>query len=291
MSRVKFLDKTLLAVAQIAEQSFISEVFALRPGLLQLLDVRVKLVSLLSLIVLVSILHNQRTIWIIYILCLVLALMSRVPLWFFIKRVWLFVPLFSAAIVLPSVLNIITPGESVFVIARFTRSYVWGPYSVPAELAITRQGILGAIMLVSRVSTSVSLALLLTLTTKWAELFSGLRALFVPRIFVVTLGMTERYLFVLLRLIQDMYRGRMSRTVQPFAPAIERNWTASRIGVTFKKTVEMGDDVYKAMLSRGFHGEFRVVNRFRITAMDYTWILIVTTVSVLLILLDKGTLR
>lgn len=289
MSHVKFLDKTLLAAAQVAEQSLLSEVYARQQGLLQALDVRVKLISFLCLIVLVSVFRTPQTIWIAYGFGLVLALFSRVPLWFFIKRVWLFVPLFSAAIVLPAILNIITPGEPVLVLIKFSRSYVWGPYTMPAELAVTRQGLWGAVMLVSRVSTSVSLAVLLTLTTKWAEIFSGLRALFVPRIFVVTLSMTERYLFVLLRLVQDMYRGRMSRTIRPFAPAVERNWTASRIGVTFKKTVEMGDDVYKAMLSRGFHGEFRTVNRFRIKTLDYAWMLTVSAIAALLLLLDRGT--
>ena len=291
LSHVKFLDKTLLAAAQIAEQSLLSEVFARRMGLLQILDIRIKLVSFLGLIVLVSIFRTPQTIWVTYGFCLVLASISRVPLWFFIKRVWFFVPLFSAAIVLPAVLNVITPGEPLLVLGKLSRSYAWGPYSIPAELAVTRQGLTSAIMLVSRVSTSISLAVLLTLTTKWAEIFSGLRALFVPRVFVVTLNMTERYLFVLLRLIQDMYRGRMSRTVRPFAPAVERNWTASRIGVTFKKTVEMGDDVYKAMLSRGFHGEFRTVNRFCITAVDYAWMLTVSIVATLLLLLDRGSFR
>lgn len=288
MSQVKFLDKTLLAAAQVAEKSLLSEMYARRQGLLQAIDVRVKLVSFLCLIVLVSVFRTPQTIWITYGFGLVLAIISRIPFWYFIKRVWLFVPLFSAAIVLPAVLNIITPGEPVFVIMKFSRSYTWGPYTIPAELAVTRQGLWGAVTLVSRVSTSVSLAVLLTLTTKWAEIFSGLRTLFIPRIFVITLSMTERYLFVLLRLIQDMYRGRMSRTIRPFAPAVERNWTASRIGVTFKKTVEMGDDVYKAMLSRGFHGEFRTVNRFRITALDWAWMLTVSAVATLLLLLDRG---
>jgi len=288
LSQVKFLDKTLLAAAQVAEKSLLSEMYARRQGLLQAIDVRVKLVSFLCLIVLVSVFRTPQTIWITYGFGLVLAIISRIPFWYFIKRVWLFVPLFSAAIVLPAVLNIITPGEPVFVIMKFSPSYTWGPYTIPAELAVTRQGLWGAVTLVSRVSTSVSLAVLLTLTTKWAEIFSGLRTLFIPRIFVITLSMTERYLFVLLRLIQDMYRGRMSRTIRPFAPAVERNWTASRIGVTFKKTVEMGDDVYKAMLSRGFHGEFRTVNRFRITALDWAWMLTVSAVATLLLLLDRG---
>jgi cobalt/nickel transport system permease protein len=291
LPHVKFLDKTLLAAARVTEQSLFSETYAQQRGLLQALDVRVKLVTFLFLIVLVSMLRTPQTIWFAYVFSLVLAFSSGITLWFFIKRVWLFVPLFSAAIVLPAILNIITPGEPVLVLLKLPQSYSWGPYIVPAEIAVTRQGLWGAVILVSRVSASVSLAVLLTLTTKWAEIFSGLRALFVPRIFVVTLSMTERYLFVLLRLIQDMYRGRMSRTIRPFTPAVERNWTASRIGVTFKNTMEMGDNVYKAMLSRGFHGEFRTVNRFRIKAIDYAWMSIVSIIAALLLFMDRSAIR
>jgi cobalt/nickel transport system permease protein len=288
LSRANFLDKTLLSVAHVAEQSLFSEAFARRRGLLQSLDVRIKLVSFLCIIVVLSFLHAPQTLWLVYGLSLLLAVSSGIPLWFFIKRVWLFVPLFSAAIVLPALLNIITPGEPILVLVKLSRGYTWGPYSIPAEIAVTRQGLWGGIVFVSRVATSVSFAVLLTLTTKWAEIFSGLRSIFVPRIFVVTLSMTERYLFVLLRLIQDMYRGRLSRTIKPLSPAVERNWTASRIGVTFKKSMEMSEDVYKAMLSRGFHGEFRTINRFRATLVDYLWLFAVGVTGCVLVLLDRG---
>ena len=288
LSRANFLDKTLLSVAHVAEQFLFSEAYARRRGLLQSLDVRIKLVSFLFIIILISFLHAPQTLWLAYGLSLLLAASSGLPLWFIIKRVWLFVPLFSAAIVLPALLNIITPGEPVLVLVKLSRGYAWGPYTIPAEIAVTRQGLWGGIVFVSRVATSVSFAVLLTLTTKWAEIFSGLRSLFVPRIFVVTLSMTERYIFVLLRLIQDMYRGRMSRTIKPLSPAVERNWTASRIGVTFKKSIEMSEDVYKAMLSRGFHGEFLTINRFRATLVDYLWLFAVSVAGCMLVLLDKG---
>ena len=288
LSRANFLDKTLQSVAQVAEQSLFSEAYARRRGLLQSLDVRTKLVSFLCIIVLISFLHAPQTLWLAYGSSLALAVSSRVPLLFFIKRVWFFVPLFSAAIVLPALLNIITPGEPILVLVKLSRGYAWGPYTIPAEIAVTHQGLWGGIVFVSRVAASVSFAVLLTLTTKWSEIFSGLRSLFVPRIFVVTLSMTERYIFVLLRLIQDMYRGRLSRTIKPLSAAVERNWTASRIGVTFKKSMEMSEDVYKAMLSRGFHGEFRTINRFHATLVDYLWLFAVSVAGCMLVLLDKG---
>jgi cobalt/nickel transport system permease protein len=164
----------------------------------------------------------------------------------------------------------------------------WGPYVIPVEISITRQGLWGAITFVSRVTASVSFAVLFTLTTRWGEVFSGLRAFFVPRIFVMTLSMTERYLFVFLRLIQDMYRARKSRTIRPLSAAAERNWTASRIGITFKKSLDMGEDVYKAMLSRGFRGEFFALKRYHAATMDYIWLVTVLCFGGILILLEKG---
>ena len=175
MSQAKFLDKTLLAVANVAEQSLFSEAYALRHGFLQLLDVRIKLVSFLYILVIISFLHQPQTIWLLYGLSLVLAVVSRVPPVFFLKRVWLFVPLFSATIVLPALLNIVTPGDPVWVLVKLNHTCSWGPYTVPSEIAVTRQGLWGGIVFVSRVAVSVSFAVLFTLTTTWAEVFSDTR--------------------------------------------------------------------------------------------------------------------
>ncbi len=290
MSRTKFLDKTLLAVANVAEQSLFSEAYALRRGFLQLLDVRIKLVTFLYILVIISFFQRPQTIWLLYGLSLLLAVVSRVPFVFFLKRVWLFVPLFSAAIVAPALLNIVTPGEPVWVLLKLDHACSWGPYTMPSEIAVTRQGLWGGIIFVSRVAASVSFAVLFTLTTKWAEVFSALRSLCVPRVFVVTLSMTYRYLFVFLRLIQDMYRARKSRTIRPLSSAAERNWIASRIGATFKRSVDMSEDIYKAMLSRGFHGEFRSSDRFHVAAADSVWLVTVFLFGGILILFERGAL-
>jgi cobalt/nickel transport system permease protein len=291
LSRARFLDKTLLAVANVAEQSLFSEAYAIRRGFLQMLDVRIKLLTFLFILIVISFSHESRTLWLMYGLSLALAISSGVSLVFFVKRVWLFVPIFSAAIVLPALLNVITPGDAVLVLVKLSRDYHWGPYTFPTEVAVTRQGLWGGIIFVSRVAASVSFAVLFTLTTKWADVFAGLRSLFVPRIFVVTLGMTERYLFFFLRMIQDMYRARKSRTIRPLSSAAERTWTATRIGVTFKKSADMSEDIYKAMLSRGFHGEFRSLRCHHVAAIDFIWMVTVLLFGGILILFEKGIMR
>lgn len=288
MHQTRFLDQTLLAVANVAEQSLFSEAYAGRRGLLQSLDVRIKILTFAFLLIVTSLVHSPRALWFLYGLCLLLAVLSRVPLGFFLKRVWLFVPLFSAAIVLPSLLNIITPGEPVWVVLRLERPLAWGPYRIPQEIAVTSQGLWGGIIFVSRVAASVSFAVLFTLTTRWSAIFAGLRALFMPRVFVMTLGMTYRYLFVLLRLIQDMYRARKSRTIHRLTAADERSWVASRIGFLFGKSTEMSRDIYGAMISRGYHGEALSLSRFHITPADLLWLVIILLFGVIMLAFERG---
>ena len=94
MAQAAFLDKTLLAIARLAEQSMFSEQYAGRRGLLQSLDIRFQLLTFLFILVVISLLHQPWSLWRVYGAGLALAAWSRVPLWFFLKRVWLFVPLF-----------------------------------------------------------------------------------------------------------------------------------------------------------------------------------------------------
>ncbi|MHB8846597.1 MAG: cobalt ECF transporter T component CbiQ [Nitrospirota bacterium] len=291
MTRTVFLDRTLLAVARAAERSFFSEEHARMKGLLQSLDVRTKLLTFLFLIIVISFLHTSPALWCLSGAALVFAAASRIPVGLFLARVWLFVPLFSAAVVLPAVLNIVTPGEPIWVIVSLERSYSWGPYVVPQEIAVTRQGLWGSIVFVSRVSASVSFAVLLSLTTRWSDIFAGLRALLVPRIFVMTLSMTNRYLFVFLRLIQDMYRARKSRTIHALSAAGERGWVASRIGVLFRRSIEMSNDIYLAMISRGYHGEVITPDRSRFTAADLVWLAAIIALGSFLIAIERGMFR
>ena len=48
---------------------------------------------------------------------IVLAALSRLPLGFFVKRVWLFVPIFTGAVVLPATFSLTTTGLIVLRVA------------------------------------------------------------------------------------------------------------------------------------------------------------------------------
>lgn len=266
--RQGFLERTLHEINEVAGRSLFSEEMAKQPGLLQGRDPRAKLVGTLALLVAASLSHRIEAILGLYGLLLCLAVLSRIPLSLFVKRVWTTVPLFTGIVVLPSVLNIVTPGEPLLVIANLEHLNL-GPIALPASLAVTRQGLLGAAMLVVRVAVSVSAMLLLTLTTRWADLLKALRTLLVPKVFVVVLAMTYRYIFLLLSVAEDMFTARRSRQVgrKPTTKEGQR-FVASAAATLLGKSYALSQEVYSAMVSRGFRGKIETLNTFRLSAAD-----------------------
>jgi cobalt/nickel transport system permease protein len=263
--RGSLVEKTIGGSANVVRQAMFSDDIASRPGLLQAIDARVKLVTLFALLVSAALVHHIAVLAGVYVATLLLAVSSGLPLAFFVKRVWLFIPLFTGVIVAPATLNFVTHGEIVVHLGTW--------FGHPAGL--TRQGLDAAGLIVSRVAVSISLVVLLTLTTQWSRLLSSLRALFVPRMFVLVLGMTYRYVFHLLNGVTDMYTARKARTVTRDAdPTRGRAFVAATGGALFGKAHALSEEVHQALVSRGYTGSSRTLRRSRVRAVDILFVLV-----------------
>jgi cobalt ECF transporter T component CbiQ len=168
--------------------------------------------------------------------------------------VWVGAFFFTGAIALPAL--VLTPGRVIGEVSFFGWS-------------ITEQGVLSALFLMERVLTSTTLGTLLILTTPWANVLKALRVLRVPVLFVVILGMTYRYIFLMLQTAQDMFESRRSRTVGHLPGAEQRRVAAASVGVLLSKSFQLSNDVYLAMQSRGFRGEVYTLDDFAMTARDW----------------------
>jgi cobalt/nickel transport system permease protein len=249
------LEHTLHGITGTLERALFAEEISLRPGLLQSLDPRVKVVSVLAFLIAVSL---SRSLWIIagiYLLALILALVSSIPADFFIKRVWLALPFFTGMIILPALF--ITPGPPLV--------------QLPFGLVITQTGFTTALFLLLRVSTSVSLTLLLILTTPWNMVLGALTVLRVPDVFILVLGMTYRYIYLLLHLANDMFLSRKSRGVGRMDSTEERRMFAAISGTLLNKSLSMSSEVYLAMQSRGFRGTIVTLKPFKMKTSDWLW--------------------
>ena len=260
--RGSFVEKTLHGAAGLLRQAMFSEDTAATPGLLQRIDPRVKVVSLFGLLVTAAVVRHIPVLAVLYLGTLALAAASGLSLSFFVKRVWLFIPIFTGVVVLPATFSFVTHGHIVVPLGS------WFGHRV----GLTSQGLTSAGLIVVRVATSISLVVLVTLTTPWTRLLAALRSLFVPKMFIVVLGMAYRYLFHLLGSVTDMYTARKARMVGAENDvASGRAFVSAGAGALFGKAHALSEEVYMAMVSRGYTGQTRTLSRVRLRVVDAGW--------------------
>jgi len=271
------LEKLLNGVAHVVESAMAADAAGDRGGLLQRLDPRVKLVGLLALLLASVLVNHLAALLALFAVALAFIVFSRLGLGRFALRAWVFVPLFTLAIVVPATTSWVTPGRAVV--------HLWGGG------ATTATGLASAVRLVLRVTDAVSFSVLLAMTTPWNELLAALRVLRVPRTFVFVLAVSYRYVFVLMRLLQGMVAARRSRTVGRLAPREDRRFVAAAVGTLFGHSQAMSEQVHTAMQARGFTGEVHALSVWRVRALDYAWAAMVTLALAAAVVLELTVTR
>lgn len=117
---------------------------------------------------------------------------------------------------------------------------------------------------------TVSAGLLLIATTGMDRLASALRILKIPRLFVLQLLLTYRYISVLMEEVSLIWRAYSMRA--PQQKGIHRRVWGSLIGQLILRTFERAQRVYQAMCLRGFTGEYNTGGHVRITVWDIVYL-------------------
>jgi cobalt/nickel transport system permease protein len=253
---VGWLEHTLGGISGSIERAVFTEEHARASGWLQTVDPRAKLGMFLAVILAASLSSSIVVLVVLYGVILAVAAASRIPFDFFVKRVWLGIPLFAAIVVIPAIFFV--PGPRLFEVTI-------GPLVIAPSIP----GLTGAVLFVTRVGVSVSLAVLLVLTTPWSDLLKSLQAIRVPQVFILVLAMTYRYIFLFLHLANGMFEARKSRVVAKTSGREQRRWIAGTIGNLMNRSVKMSSDVYGAMTARGFTGTIRSLHAYRMRPADW----------------------
>jgi cobalt/nickel transport system permease protein len=248
-----FIEKSLADISHTLEQTLFAEKIAQKDGLLQRLDARVKVLALVLLLLAIGLSHSLVIIAGLYLVLLGLAWASAVPMGFYIKRVWLFMPFFTGIVAIPALF--ITPGPALV--------------SLAPGLVVTQTGLNSALFLLLRVGTSVSAAVLLVLTTPWNTVLKALRVMHLPDEVVLILGMTYRYIYLFLHTANDMFLSRKSRILRRLDGASQRRLVAASAGTLLNRSLQLSGEVYLAMQSRGFSGAPRTMDTFKMQRRDW----------------------
>jgi cobalt ECF transporter T component CbiQ len=252
--RPTWIEKTLRSFTHAFSHALLSERTAAMHGLLQSLDPRVRVFGTLLFVIAVILCRRIEMLLALFGLAIALALTSRVSLRTLAMRVWLIVLAFTAIIALPAVF--ITPGPPLLILPI-------------GHLTISETGLRTAGLLILRVETAATLTTVLVLCTRWNHILRALGSFHMPPEVVTMLAMTHRYIFLLLETSNQMFESRQSRAVGRFTGPQQRSMTARTAGVLMGKSIELGQGVYLAMLSRGFRGDIRLLDDFRMRGADY----------------------
>ena len=286
-----FIGKTIDGIFGFLEEAFISESFSRRSGLLQSLDPRAKLISILAIVFATSLIGDLRVLIFVYSLTLLFSYLSKIDVWFFIKRVWLFIPIFAGIIAIPMIFNIFFPGDPLVQLVYLGAGSHLGPFSLPESIFITRQGVSAATIFTIRVATCVSAVVLLFLTTPQQILFKSLRTVGVPKLYVLTMEMAYRYIFLLMDMVREMYVAKKARTIKARGMFEEQKWVGGRIGYTLIRSLDVSEKVHMAMMSRGYNGDVRIMQEFKMRNRDYIAGTMAISMSIALVLISQNIIR
>ena len=180
-------------------------------------------------------------------------LLSKVPPLYVLKRSLVIIPF---VLVIAIFIPFFKEGET----AGSFNVWLW-------EVKVTYSGLLVLWNVTIKAWLSILSMVLLSATTRFADLLKGLGRLGMPTVMVMILSFMYRYIFVL---VDEVIRLRRARDSRNFGG--KRLWQLKTIGnmagTLFIRSYERGERVYAAMVARGFDGQTRTLTDLRFQAVD-----------------------
>jgi cobalt/nickel transport system permease protein len=186
-------------------------------------------------------------------LVVALLIISKLPPLYVLKRSLVIFPfVLLIAIFIP----FFKPGE----VAGSYNIWLW-------QVSITYAGLLVLANVVTKAWLCILILILLSSTTKFADLLRGLKQLGIPRVMILILSFMYRYIFVL---ADEVMRMRQARDSRNFGGGRLRQLKTlgNMIGTLFIRSYERGERIYAAMLARGFDGEVRSLHQLSFKSAD-----------------------
>ncbi|MCP5105462.1 MAG: energy-coupling factor transporter transmembrane protein EcfT [bacterium] len=236
-------------------------------SVLHRLDPRVKLLLSFCFLILIAATYNIKLFGLYLGIVALLLVVSKVPFHFYFKKLVLVTPL---AVIL-----------SMFI---FLSHLVENNVEVSLEVFSRYSPVLITIaLLVSKIYLSILVLTLMVSCTRFDELLWGLRKYRLPLIVTTLSKLVYTYTFVFIDELHRTLRAYRSRTPQL---RISRVKVYGNIAAgIFLRSMDRSDIIYKAMVSRGFTGEFPEGNANRLKLGD-----LIAVLFFLLIVIAAGLL-
>ncbi len=267
--KMRFIERGINHLAFVIKTGHIQWESASADKFFQRVDARVKLLFLVYYAVIVSLKKDIASEVMIGAFIFILMLVSSLDLTALYKRVFFFSFVFGFLVALPSAFNVITRGEIIFPLIRLSGPHDFWFYRIPPQIGITREGAYGVAMLTTRVMNSLALSFFVVYTTSFAEVIKALKLLKVPDGILMIITLAYKYMFTFAKTVEEMHLAKKSRLAGSVSNGEARRWIAGRMVFLFRKTQIRCEEIFKAMLSRGFSEEIKICGAAKLLARDW----------------------
>ena len=137
-----------------------------------------------------------------------------------------------------------------------------------------------------KVFISVGLINYMSATVPWNKLTQGLRTFHVPNLFIFTLDITLKYIVMLGDVCVNMLQALKMRSVGKNRAKAQS--FSGVLGMTFLKSRELSDEMYNAMVCRGFEGEYDTKRHFSFQKGDAAYFLLDVLAIILFVFLERA---
>ncbi len=283
-----FIDKTIKSAAVFITTTLTQWQFANKTGFFQLLDSRVKTIFLFVYVVFISV-SSSITCQILFLLIFILfCIISKVNFLFIYKRAFFFGFIYGFLIFVPASLNIFSKGENAITLFRFSQEHTWWIYTIPKEIAITYEGIYTVFRLTLKVVNAISIVLILMSTTTFERIIKSLSFFKIPKIFLLTITLAYRFIFVLSNTIIETYYAIKMRWWNRNSMINADEIVTGRIGYLFRKSWERYEIVYQSMIARGFNGKIEFCYFEKLRRNDFLFMIISSIIFMFFIIINNS---
>ncbi|MGD2085081.1 MAG: energy-coupling factor transporter transmembrane component T [Candidatus Aminicenantes bacterium] len=225
-------------------------------SVLHKIDPRVKLLLLFCFLIFIAVTANLQLLGFYWGMVIVLMVMSRVPFHFYVKKLLLITPLvliFSFFIYLSYLME----HRIAVTVEALSRYYpVWDTLALMA----------------AKIYLSILVMTLLVSCTRFNDLLWSLRRFRLPLIVTILSRLVYTYIFIFIDELHRTMRAYKSRTPVRRVPRV-KVYGHIAAGILFR-SMDRSDYIYKAMLSRGFDGEFPEGNTNRLKWTDLAVVIV-----------------
>ncbi len=270
-----FIDRTIRNAAKVIKSIYIQDESASKAGFLQNINARIKVIFLFGFIFLISFIRQTQSQLLISALIFVLFVLSRVNLFSIYKKIFLLGFLFGFLIIVPAALNLVSNGEIIINLIHFKSAHHFWLYNLPLNIGITKEGCLVVLKFFLRITNSIAITMLVMYSTSFAEIVKSLKIFRVPGMFLLVITLCYKFIFILSGTTEETYFALKSRWWRRTKETTASGFVAERITFIFLKSWMKYEEIYRAMLARGFNGNVNLCYAQKIKKIDIAFLLAV----------------